>query len=144
MPGRAGDDVPLRPVISYTATMELRGASALVTGAGRGIGRAIAGALGGAGAAVTVVSRTRSDLDETARAVQEAGGRVAVQVADVRKPAECEAAIARAVIAHGGLQVLVNNAGIGSHGPIAETSDEQWSDVPPELKPMVDSRLPRQ
>ena len=109
--------------------MELRGASALVTGAGRGIGRAIAVALGGAGASVTVVSRTPRELEETARAVEQAGGRAAVHAADVRKRADCDAAIARAVEAHGGLQLLVNNAGIGSHGRIAETSDEQWSDV---------------
>jgi NAD(P)-dependent dehydrogenase (short-subunit alcohol dehydrogenase family) len=109
--------------------MELRGASALVTGAGRGIGRAIAVALGGAGAAVTVVSRTRSELEDTAREVEKAGGRAAVHPADVRDPRACEAAVARAVEAHGGLQVLVNNAGIGSHGTIAETTDALWSDV---------------
>jgi NAD(P)-dependent dehydrogenase (short-subunit alcohol dehydrogenase family) len=109
--------------------MELRGASALVTGGGRGIGRAIAVALGGAGAAVTVVSRTRRELEDTARAVEQAGGRAAVHAGDIRRREDCEAAVARAVEAHGGLQVLVNNAGIGSHGTIAETSDEQWSDV---------------
>ena len=109
--------------------MELRGASALVTGAGRGIGRAIAVALGEAGAVVTVVSRTARELEETARAVETAGGRAIVHAADVRRPADCEAAVARAVEAHGGLQVLVNNAGIGSHGSIAETSDALWSDV---------------
>jgi 3-oxoacyl-[acyl-carrier protein] reductase len=109
--------------------MELRGASALVTGAGRGIGRAIAVALGGGGAAVTLVARTRSDLAETAREVEAAGGRAAIQPGDVRRRPDCDAAVAAAVSAHGGLQIVVNNAGIGSHVPVAETGDELWNDV---------------
>ena len=109
--------------------MDLQGASALVTGAGRGIGRAIAVALGSGGASVTVVARTKGDLDETARAVVAAGGRATVHVADLRRRADCEAAVAAAVSAHGGLQILVNNAGIGSHAPVAETSDDLWDDV---------------
>lgn len=109
--------------------MELKGASALVTGAGRGIGRAIAIALGGGGAAVTLVARTKGDLDETARAVEAAGGRANVHVGDLRRPADCDAAVAAAVTAQGGLQILVNNAGIGSHVPVAETSDDVWDDV---------------
>jgi NAD(P)-dependent dehydrogenase (short-subunit alcohol dehydrogenase family) len=109
--------------------MDLSGASALVTGAGRGIGRAIAVALGGQGAAVTLVARTAADLDETARAVKAAGGRAAVHVADLRRRSDCDAAVAAAVRAHGGLRVVVNNAGIGSHRPVAETSDDLWNDV---------------
>jgi 3-oxoacyl-[acyl-carrier protein] reductase len=109
--------------------MDLTGASALVTGAGRGIGRAIAVALGGGGAAVTLVSRTRADLEETAREVRAAGGRVAIQAGDLRRRADCDAAVATAVSAHGGLQILVNNAGIGSHAPVAETGDDLWNDV---------------
>jgi NAD(P)-dependent dehydrogenase (short-subunit alcohol dehydrogenase family) len=109
--------------------MELKGASALVTGAGRGIGRAIAVALGGGGAAVTLVARTKDDLDETARLVEAAGGRAHVHVGDLRRPADCEAAVAAAVTAHGGLRILVNNAGIGSHAPVAETGDDLWDDV---------------
>jgi 3-oxoacyl-[acyl-carrier protein] reductase len=109
--------------------MDLKGASALVTGAGRGIGRAIAIALGEGGASVTLVARTKGDLDETARAVEAAGGRAAVHVGDLRRRADGEAAVAAAVAAHGGLQVLVNNAGIGSHTPVAQTGDELWDDV---------------
>jgi NAD(P)-dependent dehydrogenase (short-subunit alcohol dehydrogenase family) len=109
--------------------MELKGASALVTGAGRGIGRAIAIGLGGGGASVTLVSRTRGDLEETARAVQAAGGRAIVHAGDVRRRADCDAAVETAVSRHGGLQILVNNAGIGSHVPVAETGDDLWNDV---------------
>src|SRR5687767_10133355 len=109
--------------------MDLPGASALVTGAGRGIGRAIAVALGARGASVTLVARTKADLDDAAREVKAAGGRAAVHVGDLRRPADCEAAVAAAVSAHGGLRILVNNAGIGSHAPVAETSDDLWEDI---------------
>ena len=109
--------------------MDLKGTSALVTGAGRGIGRAIAVALGSGGAAVTLVARTKSDLADTAREVEAAGGRAAIQPGDVRRRSDCDAAVAAAVSAHGGLQIVVNNAGIGSHVPVAETGDELWNDV---------------
>ncbi len=109
--------------------MELRGASALVTGAGRGIGRAIALALGRAGASVTAVARTASDLESLASEIQRAGGRTASYAGDVRDPAVCAGAIARAREAHGRLQILVNNAGVGAHAPVAETTDDQWQRI---------------
>jgi 3-oxoacyl-[acyl-carrier protein] reductase len=109
--------------------MELRGASALVTGAGRGIGRAIALALGRAGASVTGVARTASDLESLASEIQRAGGRAVSCVGDVRDPAVCAGAIARAREAHGRLQILVNNAGVGEHATVAETTDDQWQRI---------------
>jgi len=101
--------------------MELRGASALVTGAGRGIGRAIARRLARAGVGVTVVARTASELDSLVREIVAAG--------DLRDPGVCAAAVAGAVEAHGRLQILVNNAGIGAHAPVADTSDEDWERI---------------
>jgi 3-oxoacyl-[acyl-carrier protein] reductase len=109
--------------------MELRGASALVTGAGRGIGRAVALALGRAGVAVTGVARTASELETLAREIQAAGGRALAHPGDVRDPRVSASAVARAREAHGRLQILVNNAGIGAQAPVAETSDEDWQRV---------------
>jgi NAD(P)-dependent dehydrogenase (short-subunit alcohol dehydrogenase family) len=109
--------------------VELRGASALVTGAGRGIGRAIALSLAREGARVTAVARTASELESLVREIGKAGGQAVHHAGDLRQRAVCEAAVARAVEAHGGLQVLVNNAGVGAHAPVAETSDETWDET---------------
>ena len=109
--------------------MELRGASALVTGAGRGIGRAIALALGRAGAPVTAVARTASDLESLVAEIQRAGGRAVAHAGDIRDASVCTAAVARAREAHGRLQILVNNAGVGSHASVAETTDEAWQRI---------------
>jgi len=109
--------------------VEIRGCSALVTGAGRGIGRAVARALAAEGARVTAVARTASELASLVEEVEAAGGRAAFHAGDLRQPGVCEAAVARAVEAHGGLQVLVNNAGVGGHAPVAETTDESWDEI---------------
>jgi 3-oxoacyl-[acyl-carrier protein] reductase len=109
--------------------VEIRGSSALVTGAGRGIGRAIAKALAAEGARVTAVARTESDLVSLVGEIGAAGGRAAFLAADLRERGACDAAVARAVQAHDGLQVLVNNAGIGGRAPVAEMRDETWDDI---------------
>jgi 3-oxoacyl-[acyl-carrier protein] reductase len=109
--------------------VEIRGASALVTGAGRGIGRAIALSLAEAGARVTVVSRTAAELDALVREIEGRGGRAVAFPADLTRREACDAAVARAVEAHGGLNVLVNNAGVGGFASVAETSDERWEEI---------------
>lgn len=109
--------------------MELRGASALVTGAGRGIGRAIARRLAASGVGVTAVARTPSDLDRLVRDITAEGGRAFAFPGDIRDASVSVAAVARAVEAYGRLQILVNNAGIGVRSPVADTSDEDWAQV---------------
>jgi NAD(P)-dependent dehydrogenase (short-subunit alcohol dehydrogenase family) len=109
--------------------MRIEGSSALVTGAGRGIGRSIAVMLARAGAHVTAVSRTVSDLDTLVQEIQAGGGRAVAFPADLQRATECEAAVAAAVRAGGGLQVLVNNAGVGAHAPVQDTSDELWDRI---------------
>jgi NAD(P)-dependent dehydrogenase (short-subunit alcohol dehydrogenase family) len=98
----------------------------LVTGGGRGIGRAIAVALAGRRAAVVVAGRTRRDLLETVRLVNARGGRgfaVTMDVSDERSVARGIARIRRDV---GSLDVLVNNAGIGGGEPVEGSDVARW------------------
>ena len=94
----------------------LSGRAALVTGAGRGLGRAIAMAMGAAGAEVTLVSRTRSELDGVAAEITGAGGRASTCVADVTD----EAAVRDALEGRGPFDILVNCAGGNRPQPFAD------------------------
>ena len=109
--------------------MNLTGASALVTGAGRGIGRAICLSLAHEGVDVTAVSRTTTELDSLVAQIRAAGGRAQPFPGDIRDAGVCAAAVRAAREAHGRLQILVNNAGVAASAPIAQTSDEDWERV---------------
>jgi hypothetical protein len=109
--------------------VEIKDASALVTGAGRGIGRAIALALAREGARLTVVSRSAAELDSLAGEIEASGARGIAFAADLRSRSACDAAIAAAVECFGGLQILVNNAGMGAFANVQDTSDEDWESV---------------
>jgi len=107
--------------VSQSAFCSLDGKNALVTGASRGIGRAIAADLAVAGASVVVSYRTGADEAESLAA--EIGGR-AVQ-ADVSDPESARALVEGA----GDLDILVNNAGVTRDGLLVRMSDEDWSTV---------------
>ncbi len=111
------------------AEFSLAGKVALVTGAGRGLGQAGALALARAGADVVVVSRTRSQLEETAAAIERLGRKTLVAVADTRKAAEVEAAVRATVEAFGRIDILFNNAGTNVRRPVVEMSDEDWHTI---------------
>jgi NAD(P)-dependent dehydrogenase (short-subunit alcohol dehydrogenase family) len=106
--------------------VSLRGSSALVTGASRGIGRAIAIALARERASVTAVARSAAKLDELIAEIEASGGRGLAFAGDLRDPSVPSAAVGAAVEHFGGLQILVNNAGVGAYANVAETSDEDW------------------
>lgn len=109
---------------------ELNGKVAIVTGATRGIGRAIAEALAEAGIHVTVTSRKQADCEEAAAAIAERTGTRALGVAcDVRDATSCAQLIERTVGELGRLDILVNNAGIGAFAPVADMSVDTWDAV---------------
>jgi 3-oxoacyl-[acyl-carrier protein] reductase len=105
----------------------LSGKVALVTGGSRGIGRAIAVALGRRGAKVVVNYAARADAArEAAAAVEAAGGQAAIAGFDVADAAAVTDAIKAIAKDHGGLDILVNNAGVAINGLVMRFSDEQW------------------
>ncbi len=113
-------------VDARTDRRRLAGKSALVTGAGSGIGRAISRAFGAEGAGVTCADVDAAAARATAEAiVQEGGSAIAVGM-DVTRAADCDRAVEAAVAAHGGLDVLVNGAGILIRGDALEVTEEQW------------------
>ncbi len=105
--------------------VDLSGKHALVTGAGRGIGRACALALVEAGAGVTLVARSRDELDEVAAEAEAMGGSAAVHPADVGDELQVEAAV-DAAARQGGLDITVNCAGINRPGPTVALETEDW------------------
>jgi 3-oxoacyl-[acyl-carrier protein] reductase len=100
---------------------------ALVTGAGRGIGAAIARQLAALGATVVLCGRTQSSLDQTARAIREARGKAEVIPCDVMVPHQIQHAAARVDSTFGRLDILVNNAGVGGfNSPLHTLPPEEW------------------
>ncbi|MGW6528264.1 SDR family NAD(P)-dependent oxidoreductase [Streptomyces venezuelae] len=103
------------------------GRTALVTGGGSGLGRAIALAFAAEGANVVVAGRTESTLKETVDLVEAAGGKALAVTADVSRSADLASLVAAAVDRFGSLDIAVNNAGVLRAGqPVAELPEEDW------------------
>ena len=104
----------------------LQGQVAIVTGAGRGIGHAIATALAREDATVVLAARTRQQLAATAAAIREGGGTALAIPADVTQDAAVDAMVEQAIAELGRVDVLVTAAGVASFGPVAGTKPADW------------------
>ncbi len=109
----------------------LQGRVALVTGGSRGIGLAIAEALLTAGAAVVITGRDQSHLDAARAQLSDdgRGGRVHITRADVSSAAEASGAVSAAVETFGGLDILINNAGVGLFASVADMDPAAWDQI---------------
>ena len=106
----------------------LKGKVAVVTGASKGIGAAIARALGGAGASVVVnYASDKAGADKVVAEIAKAGGKAVAVQADLSKPADIASAVRRGPKAFGRLDVLVNNAGVFKFSPLAEVEPANFT-----------------
>ncbi|AKD04735.1 3-ketoacyl-ACP reductase [Pontibacter korlensis] len=107
----------------------IKGKNALVTGAGKGIGRAIAIALAEEGVNVALLARTTSQLEEVAEEVKAKGVIAAVVTADVTDIEAVNTAVAQAREQLGSIDILINNAGVGAFGKFLELEPAKWESI---------------
>jgi NAD(P)-dependent dehydrogenase (short-subunit alcohol dehydrogenase family) len=108
---------------------DLTGKVAIVTGSGRGLGKAMAIALADHGAAVVICSRTGAEAEQAAAEIAQSGGMAAATTVDVTDRSSCEALMRFAADTFGGLDVLVNNAGTDFIQPAADYRVEDWDAI---------------
>ena len=116
-----------------TDTSHLAGRSAIVTGGSRGIGLATAIALRSAGAGVLICGRSADSLEAAAARIAtvtaSAPGRVVTVAADVRDPEQAQGLVESAVKQLGGVDILINNAGVGRFSPLIDLTLEDWQET---------------
>lgn len=109
--------------------MELKNKIALVTGAGRGIGRAITLALAKEGAQLVLAARRQQELETVAQEVRAMNSAAFIIPTDMREEAQIHAMLAKTIEHFGALHVLVNNAGLGHFKTVAEMTTAQWDEM---------------
>lgn len=116
--------------MSVQADFDLTGKVALITGASRGIGQALAEAYAAAGARVVLASRKQAPLDEVAALIREKGGEALPIAAHTGSDDAINALVAQVSDTYGGIDILVNNAATNPHfGPLLSASEAQWDKI---------------
>ncbi|MDR7071288.1 SDR family NAD(P)-dependent oxidoreductase [Fictibacillus barbaricus] len=113
----------------YLPSFSLNGKTALVTGAGRGIGRAIAIGFAEAGADVVLVSRTQADMEEVAGHIRELGRTAFIHEADVTNKSHVESIFSELDSQQVSVDILINNAGTNIRSKALDVSDEEWDTI---------------
>jgi 2-dehydro-3-deoxy-D-gluconate 5-dehydrogenase len=115
--------------IVASSLFDLSGRVALVVGASRGIGRAIAQGLAAAGASVALTSRTEADLLQAAQEIRSQGARAEVFAADISRVADIQTLVSAVLARIGQIDILVNVAGVNRRKPSTEITQEDWDTV---------------
>ena len=114
---------------SLLSSFDLTGKVAIITGASRGLGVSFASGLAKAGCDVVVAARDVARLQSVAEELRQLGRRALPVRADISKPEDCEAMVARAIEEFGRLDILVNNAGISAVADAENMTGDQWQRV---------------
>jgi 3-oxoacyl-[acyl-carrier protein] reductase len=110
-------------------TQSLKGKTAFVTGAGRGIGKAVAVALANEGVNIGLLARTEADLEEVEREVKSLGVKAAYAAVDISSQEEVDQAIKKLTDTLGTADILINNAGIGRFATLLEMDPQEWKRI---------------
>ncbi|TGC08903.1 NAD(P)-dependent oxidoreductase [Methanolobus halotolerans] len=109
--------------------MELEGQTAIVTGGGRGIGRATCLALARKGANIIVTARSQDEIEEVRKMVEDMGSKSLAVAADLREESDIRSMVTKSIEHFGTIDILVNNAGVAVRKPLTETSAEEYDTV---------------
>src|SRR5437870_4036441 len=115
--------------MAMTDNTPLAGRVAILTGAGRGIGRYVALSLARNGARVVLAARTESQLRAVREEIEILGGMALDVVTDITSESDVITLLRKSVEQFGRLDIVINNAGIGVFGPLAEATTEQWDRI---------------